>query len=185
MTQYNLLTFFLSFFFLSPIIHVTSSCADFNYCNGHGKCNSLDYCDCWEGWTNIDCSERICPFGTAWGDLPTSITSAHLEAECSNQGKCNRQTGTCVCFEGFTGSSCQRLACPNNCSGHGKCKSLRKLANDLSAQPAAWITSYDSSVVRENLISFCIYFFILYFKRVPKHGMQMSFMGVFVILFGL
>lgn len=32
----------------------------------------------------------------------------HTAVECSNQGKCNRNTGKCECFDGFEGDSCQR-----------------------------------------------------------------------------
>lgn len=32
----------------------------------------------------------------------------HTAVECSNQGKCNRATGKCECFDGFEGDSCQR-----------------------------------------------------------------------------
>ena len=29
-------------------------------------------------------------------------------AECSNAGLCNRDTGKCECFDGYTGLACQR-----------------------------------------------------------------------------
>jgi hypothetical protein len=51
---------------------------------------------------------RSCPTGTAWGDRPYSTDNAHQLAECSNAGVCDRGSGICRCFEGFTGSSCQR-----------------------------------------------------------------------------
>ena len=49
-------------------------------------------------------------------------------SECSNKGICDRGTGTCECFEDYEGSSCQRASCPNQCSGHGTCESIRELA---------------------------------------------------------
>merc|ERR1739847_210257 len=43
---------------------------------------------------------------------------------------CDRATGLCSCFAGYTGSSCQRTACPDDCSGHGTCRSNRDFAYD-------------------------------------------------------
>ncbi|CAN0478405.1 unnamed protein product, partial [Ectocarpus sp. 8 AP-2014] len=50
--------------------------------------------------------------------------------ECSNKGLCDRTTATCTCFAGYEGTSCQRASCPNDCSGHGVCKTNRELAAD-------------------------------------------------------
>jgi len=52
---------------------------------------------------------------------------AHFNAECSNKGLCNTQSGKCQCFPGYTGPGCERTECPkdntgNQCSGHGVCK---------------------------------------------------------------
>jgi len=48
--------------------------------------------------------------------------------ECSNKGICDRQAGTCECFEGYEGSACQRASCPSDCSGHGVCNSIKEIA---------------------------------------------------------
>lgn len=54
--------------------------------------------------------------------------TAHYYMECSNKGICDRTTATCTCFVGYEGTSCQRASCPNDCSGHGVCKTNRELA---------------------------------------------------------
>lgn len=77
-----------------------------------------------------DCSERICPYGTAWTDMPTATDTAHAEMECSNRGICNRITGRCSCMDGFTGTACERLSCTKNCNGRGTCTTLSKIAED-------------------------------------------------------
>lgn len=120
------------------------TCQLLNQCSGHGRCASDGVsCECDDGWGSSaditlyrspDCSARTCPAGKAWGDLPTGSTSAHALAECSNSGLCNRDTGVCECFPGFTGSACQRTKCPGDCSGHGKCKNMNRLAQDSAAQ---------------------------------------------------
>jgi hypothetical protein len=53
---------------------------------------------------------------------------AHFYNECSGKGSCDRSTGMCACFSGYTGSACQRTVCPNDCSGHGTCMTVREIA---------------------------------------------------------
>jgi len=97
-------------------------------------------------WTGADCSRRTCPRGISWSkategfsadgsplsdETNTDLTCSHQsETECSDQGLCDRATGLCSCFPGYTGSSCQRTACPDDCSGHGTCRSNRDFAYD-------------------------------------------------------
>jgi hypothetical protein len=61
--------------------------------------------------------------------------TAHNLEECSGKGICNRATGTCKCSTGFTGNACQRSKCPNDCSGHGQCMSMKRLAEHKEAYP--------------------------------------------------
>jgi hypothetical protein len=128
-----------------------------NGCSGHGTCGNKDACDCFDNWMGGDCSQRVCPFGLSFVDTPlgdldhsgdvgatasvgTQLSNAnqfesgwasaegHFYSECSNKGFCDRSSGECACFDGFTGSSCQRTTCPNDCSGHGQCYTLREIA---------------------------------------------------------
>merc|ERR1712091_689629 len=114
-------------------------------------------CSCQSGWgasTDIayykapDCSMRICPSGKTFASVPTGEYTAHEEAECSNNGICDRSLGECTCFEGFDGNACQRLACPEACSGHGQCLSMRAMASMSNAFPLskASQTNYNDMV---------------------------------------
>lgn len=97
-----------------------------NSCSGHGTCGQYDKCTCWANWQGGDCSQRTCAFGDAWA---TNNVDPHYYAECSNKGLCDRETGECECFPEFDGRACERLSCPNQCSGHGKCRYITDLPN--------------------------------------------------------
>lgn len=60
--------------------------------------------------------------GTAYAD-----DEGHFYMECSNRGTCDRKSGVCECFDGYTGAACKRQACPNACSGHGTCQTVNQL----------------------------------------------------------
>ena len=91
-----------------------------------------------------DCSKRSCPVGlNAWADLADAYGVAHQPAECSNGGICDRNTGQCRCFNPFYGSACQHYRCPNDCSGHGVCKSMRRMAQTSDAFPTNVNVNYD------------------------------------------
>lgn len=153
---------------------VSADCAMHNNCQGHGTCTaSTKTCTCYEGWgasTDIttykaaDCSLRTCPAGKAWVDIPTATNTAHAQAECSNKGTCDRTSGKCTCFEGFTGDACQRLSCPSTntdeCSGHGRCMSMKRLASQTDALPLSAATTYtgaeETTTWDENKIYGCV-----------------------------
>ena len=96
-----------------------------NLCNQQGYCNTDNACECYSGYTGLDCSSKVCETGTAWADKANGANSAHQTAECSNAGICDTENGVCRCFNGFTGSACQRLSCPNNCNDRGLCMTMR------------------------------------------------------------
>ncbi len=102
-----------------------------NFCAGHGVCGDDEVCKCFDDWTSYDCSERVCPYGLSWvlsdtaerqaASTPSFPLGLRAYVECSAKGECNRKTGICECFEGFSGTGCRRSNCPNNCSGNGLC----------------------------------------------------------------
>lgn len=50
-------------------------------------------------------------------------------------GTCQYSIGVCKCNKGFTGSACERTECPNDCSGHGRCVSIKEMQNLANAEP--------------------------------------------------
>ena len=87
--------------------------------------------------TTVVVGSAVYPYGTT-EQFPAMETAegtvmdntAHYYMECSNKGLCDRKSGACECFDGYEGSSCQRASCPNECSGHGTCETIKELAND-------------------------------------------------------
>lgn len=144
------------------VVSVRSDCALQNNCNGHGVCDSAtNTCQCFEGFgasTDVtlyrapDCSARSCPAGKAWADVPTSPTTAHALYECSNRGVCDRTSGSCTCFPGFTGAACDRSECPNDCSGHGVCVSIQQMARMSNALPLGPNTFYEGNEVSTTFL---------------------------------
>jgi hypothetical protein len=69
---------------------------------------------------------QAAPGGT-WESWPYSGTAqeGHYYMECSNRGLCDRTSGDCVCFDGYQGTACNRMACPEDCSEHGICQTVK------------------------------------------------------------
>lgn len=120
---------------------ISSNCL--NGCNQRGTCTSKGLCDCYPGFYGPSCELKNCPLGTSWVDIPSSPEEAHGLSECSSKGICDRSTGTCECFSGFTGDSCDKLECPNDCSGHGRCLSLRQAAHLNDGFKFNYTTTYN------------------------------------------
>jgi hypothetical protein len=84
---------------------------------------------------NVVVNSEVYPYGTS-EQFPNMVDSAgnvltntaHYYMECSNKGICDRESGTCECFEGYEGSACQRASCPEGCSGHGVCNTIKEIA---------------------------------------------------------
>lgn len=131
-----------------------TDCDSIGGCSGHGECNE-NVCICEDGYGSVNdiaifkspkCDQRVCPSGRSWADVPSSPTEAHRLAECSDAGVCNRDNGQCECFEGYDGDACDHTACIKDCSGHGRCVSLREAAGLANAMPLrCYSTKYEGS----------------------------------------
>lgn len=116
-----------------------------------------------------DCSEKVCAFGLSsntspflspdgegdnlWAPNSNQYSDAfnggerslvhggvHTYTECSSQGICDRTSGTCNCFDGYTGKGCRRTVCPNDCSGHGLCSRNVDANGDYATADAPYFT---------------------------------------------
>ncbi|CAM9812991.1 unnamed protein product, partial [Sphacelaria rigidula] len=56
----------------------------------------------------------------------------------------HRETGECICHDGFEGRVCERMTCPNDCSGHGQCVSMREAAVGFDGYRLTRVASYDA-----------------------------------------
>jgi len=137
------------------------------YCSGHGRCDRENHvpttsCICNPGYSGPFCMEKMCPLGISWFSAPTTADVAHGYMECSNNGICQKSTGTCACRPGFEGVACDKVSCPVAsaavCSGHGSCHTISQLAgmatglNDWSESitygASATAATWDASLIQ-------------------------------------
>jgi hypothetical protein len=120
--------------FLSLALAAHAACPD--ACSGHGTCGLSSKCTCQARWVGTNCASRECPYGLSWtagtnndnspagtvANTANTLGGRHAYTECSSRGVCDRDSGECACFEGYAGRGCRRTSCPNDCSGHGRCR---------------------------------------------------------------
>lgn len=58
--------------------------------------------------SNVCIIAGTCDFGVSWADKAYAIDAGHQLAECSHAGLCNRDTGVCDCYKGYTGQACEK-----------------------------------------------------------------------------
>lgn len=125
-------------FLLSGLSPAHSVCP--NSCSGHGTCGDDDVCHCYQNWGSAeaesgDCSQRYCPYELSFVSRPNEYGSFHHYLECAGAGVCDRSTGECQCFDGYSGKGCQRVTCHGEledrpgvfCNGHGTCEFIDEL----------------------------------------------------------
>lgn len=147
---------------LSLLLQSANSACD-NECSGHGECE-CGLCNCYSNWgvgeahDNGDCSDRVCPYEIAMADHPYNGNRRNYR-ECGGNGICDRTRGECECFDGYEGKSCSRTTCPNDCSGHGRCRFLEDMSvgainydaghvSNEKTEPLFEYYSYDTKNVR-------------------------------------
>lgn len=104
-----------------------------------------------------------CPYGESFSVAGAEYTNKDDDVsfylECSGQGSCNRQTGLCECYPGYNGNACQRMKCPNDCSGHGYCYPIEYLGvqyDSLNIKASLNETSYTNSEITESQATACV-----------------------------
>ena len=85
------------------------------------------------------------------GSWDAQTDEGHFYNECSNKGACNRVTGLCECYDGYTGSACQRTTCPSDCSGHGVCRTASELAAGGSKLSGRELGNYAGFIVESGV----------------------------------
>jgi len=157
----------------TAVVHtdpIGDGCSSAGYCNGNGLCDHCSSkCLCFDGFGSQadrkvavsddfanDCTSRTCPLGVSAGARPSVLSAGYHDLrECSNVGMCNRATGACECFDGYEGAACQRLSCrarlsgTGECSGRGRCLSMKALSihdDALPLQSSNYAYSYKRAI---------------------------------------
>jgi len=119
---------------------VTTSNGDINFDGDRydGTEYNVDY-PFSQGDSNAQLTTQRSPGGT-WENWPYfgHANEGHFYMECSNRGLCDRSTGDCACFPGYSGTACRRSVCPNDCSGHGTCETIAEMAQFPGLTYALW-----------------------------------------------
>ena len=105
-------------------------------CSNKGFINSTTgLCECISTYRGYNCQYRYCPYGNSWLAYPTANhVRERPRVECSNMGSCDMTTGVCTCREGYEGRACERKSCPNTCSRHGRCVTMREHALNFNGR---------------------------------------------------
>jgi hypothetical protein len=111
-------------------------------CNQNGICTNLATCTCFTGYEGSSCSKKMCPLGPSYADAASTEDRAHAFVQCSGQGECNTTSGMCSCRPGYSGYNCQKHKCPNDCSEHGVCISLKDAARIYDGWSLNHTTTY-------------------------------------------
>lgn len=154
-------TFYTNATRLATTSAIGTGCSLMNGCSNNGECDYChSKCKCFDGYGSDrdkkhaiaddfqrDCSSKTCPLGPARGISRDEYNGdMHRLIECSSNGRCNRDTGKCLCFHGFSGSACDKQTCPGTptCSGRGQCLPMSVLATRTDSIPLQTNSTYYS-----------------------------------------
>lgn len=107
-------------------------------------------------YDNVSPVQLRCPrVPQAWFDEAYADNAAHAYGmECGAMGNCDHGTGECICRDGWTGAACERLACDDDCSEHGACLPMYRLAQLRQGNGEADAVTYGTTdLVRPGGVS--------------------------------